>query len=145
MNCYLCIWSITRSRTPHSIKFKDVAIAACFTVKYIKNGTPLRLLLFWCLRLSHIAQNPFHFFHRKLKIPILVCVSLRPHLVAILGIFGTKINLPLFDYFWRKKFNCCLLYCQIHIKGKFLTNFLRNENKEPLFGASSMMSLSMQK
>ena len=44
-----------------------------------------------CLLLSS-----FHFdeiFHRKFKIQILVCVALRRHLVAILGNFGTKIDL----------------------------------------------------
>ena len=51
-----------------------------------------------CLHLSYIAQNSFHFdeiFHRKLKIPILVCVTLRRHLVAILGIFAVlKLIFP---------------------------------------------------
>ena len=50
--------------------------------------------------LSYRAQNSFHFddiFHRKFKIPILVCVALRRHLVAILGNFGTKIDLSLLD------------------------------------------------
>ena len=51
-----------------------------------------------CLHLSYIAQNSFHFdeiFHRKVKIPILVCVALRRHLVAILGIFAVlKLIFP---------------------------------------------------
>ena len=70
----------------------------------IKSRILLTIIFFWknsvklCLHLSYIAQNSFHFdeiFHRKFKIPISVCVSLRRHLVAILGIFGTKIDLPL--------------------------------------------------
>ena len=51
-----------------------------------------------CLHLSYITQNSFHFdeiFHRKLKIPILVCVLFRRHLMSILDTFGTKIDLPL--------------------------------------------------
>ena len=51
-----------------------------------------------CLYLSFIAQNSFHFdeiFHRKFKIPILICVTLRRHLVAILGIFAVlKLIFP---------------------------------------------------
>ena len=34
-------------------------------------------------------------FSKLVKIPISVYVALRRHLVAILGIFGTKIDLPL--------------------------------------------------
>ena len=54
-----------------------------------------------CWHLSYLAQNSFHFdeiFHRKFKIPILVCVvcTKTQHLVPTLGtIFGTKIDLPL--------------------------------------------------
>ena len=51
-----------------------------------------------CLHLSYIAQNSFHFdkiFHRKFKIPISVCVSLRRPLVAILSIFAVlKLIFP---------------------------------------------------
>ena len=50
-----------------------------------------------CLHLTYLAQISFHFdeiFHRKFKIPILVCVALRRHLVAILRYFcRTKIDL----------------------------------------------------
>ena len=41
-----------------------------------------------CLHLSYIVQNSFHFdeiFHMKFKLPILVYLLLRRHLVAILG------------------------------------------------------------
>ena len=51
-----------------------------------------------CLHLSYIAQISFHFdeiFHRKFKLPILVCILLRRHLVSILGNVETKITLPL--------------------------------------------------
>ena len=54
-----------------------------------------------CLHLRYKAQISFHFdeiFHKKFQIPILACVVLRRHLVAILGIFGTKIDLPLYRH-----------------------------------------------
>ena len=55
----------------------------------------MKKIVKFCLHLSYKVQNSFHFdeiFHIKFKLPILVCMSLRRHLVAILGSFGTKIT-----------------------------------------------------
>ena len=48
----------------------------------------MKKLVKLCLHLGYIVKNSFHFdeiFHIKFKLPILVCMLLRRHLVAILG------------------------------------------------------------
>ena len=78
-----------------------------------------------------LCLKSFHFdeiFHRKLKIPILVCVALRRHLVAILGTFGAKIDLSLLK---KANSRLSLLICS-----------KRNSNTQFSFCCSSIKIMS---